>query len=223
MAFYRGPQVVTDGLILALDAANSKSYPGSGTIWRDISGNNNTGTLTNGPTFNSANGGNIVFDGVDDFVNCGNSSLLQITAGTISAWVKTMSPGSSYRGIIVKQNNYALFVKDSIFITYDWGGGGDRSTGINIADGNWKNIAMSFTENTGAPLNNANVYLNGNLVLTTTIKLSNNTVGVALAAGSTSISQNLNGSIAYSSVYNRVLSTTEISQNYNAQKSRFNL
>jgi hypothetical protein len=224
MGFYRGPHTVTDGLVLSLDAGNTKSYQSGSTTWFDKSGRGNNGTLTNGPTFSSANGGSIVFDGVDDFVTCGNSSLLQITAGTISAWVKTTSPGSSYRGIIVKQNNCALFVKDSVLITYDWGNSGsDRTTGINIADGNWKYVAMSFTENTGTPLNNANIYLNGNLVLTTTIKLSNNDIGVALAAGSTSVQQNLNGNIAQTSMYNRVLSTAEILQNYNATKSRYNL
>jgi len=67
--YNNGPKIVTSGLVLALDAGNTKSYPGSGTVWTDLSGNGNTGTLTNGPTFNSSNGGSIVFDGVDDFVN----------------------------------------------------------------------------------------------------------------------------------------------------------
>ncbi len=73
---FTGPNIITNGLILELDAANRKSYPGSGTTWTDLSGNGNTGTLTNGPTFSSANGGSIVFDGVDDYVNCGNASSL---------------------------------------------------------------------------------------------------------------------------------------------------
>lgn len=77
MGFYRGPHIVTDGLVLALDAANPTSYPGSGTTWRDLSGNNNSGSLVNGPTFNSVNGGSIVFDGSNDYVNipyAGNTS-----------------------------------------------------------------------------------------------------------------------------------------------------
>ena len=65
MAFSRGPSIVTNGLVLALDAANHKSYPGSGTTWFDLSGNSHDGTLTGGPTFNSDNGGSIVFDGTD--------------------------------------------------------------------------------------------------------------------------------------------------------------
>jgi hypothetical protein len=69
MGFYRGPHTVTDGLVLSLDAANNKSYPGSGTTWSDLSGNGTNGTLTNGPTFSSANGGIIVFDGVNDYID----------------------------------------------------------------------------------------------------------------------------------------------------------
>ena len=66
MAFIHSPKISTDGLVLALDTANRKSYPGSGTVWNDLSGNGNNGSLINGPTFNGANGGSIVFDGVDD-------------------------------------------------------------------------------------------------------------------------------------------------------------
>jgi len=66
---FTGPDIVTDGLVLALDAANVKSYPGSGTTWRDLSGNDGNGTLTAGPTFSTDNGGVISFDGSDDAVD----------------------------------------------------------------------------------------------------------------------------------------------------------
>ena len=90
MAFFRGPNVVTNGLVLALDAANTKSYVSGSTTWNDLSGNNNSGSLVNGPTFNSANLGSIVFDGVDDYINCGNSSTLNITETfTISLWINS--------------------------------------------------------------------------------------------------------------------------------------
>ncbi len=60
-------KIVTDGLVLALDAADRNSYPGSGTTWTDLSINKSNSTLTNSPIFNSSNGGSIVFDGVDDY------------------------------------------------------------------------------------------------------------------------------------------------------------
>ena len=66
-----GPNVVEDGLVLALDAGNTQSYPGSGTAWTDISGKGNNGTLTNGPTYSSADGGAIVFDGINDHIDLG--------------------------------------------------------------------------------------------------------------------------------------------------------
>jgi hypothetical protein len=89
MAGNVAPNTVTNGLVLYLDAGNTNSYPGTGTSWRDISGNSNNGTLTNGPTFNSANLGSIVLDGTDDYVNCGNNSSINITGTglTLSAWV----------------------------------------------------------------------------------------------------------------------------------------
>ncbi len=68
--------IVKDGLVLLLDAAKKDSYPGSGTLWRDVSGNGNNGTLTNGPIFNSNNGGSVVFDGSNDYVPLTTSNLL---------------------------------------------------------------------------------------------------------------------------------------------------
>lgn len=215
------------GPVLNLDAGNTASYPGTGTLWTDLSGNNNNGTLVGGPTFDSANGGSIVFDGTDDYINCGNASNLQITVGTISTWVKTTTPGSGYRGIIVKQFSWGLFVQDGVLITFDWGNvNANRSTGINISDGTWKNITMTFTETVGTPSNNAIVYLNGNPVLTTTIKYVNNTINVELGRGGSSsvgASQLLNGSISQALIYNRALSSTEVLANYNATKGRFGL
>ena len=67
MATNGGPNIIEDGLVFAVDAANKKSYPGSGTTWIDLAGSNN-GTLTNGPTFDSGNGGSFDFDGADDSV-----------------------------------------------------------------------------------------------------------------------------------------------------------
>ena len=78
MGLAHSPRIVTDGLVLCLDAASKRSYPGAGTTWTDLKGGNN-GTLTNGPTFDADNGGSIVFDGSDDYVNCGNGSDFSIT------------------------------------------------------------------------------------------------------------------------------------------------
>jgi hypothetical protein len=227
MAFSFSPRAVTNGLILSLDAANTRSYPGSGTTWTDLSRSDINGTLTNGPTFNTANGGNIVLDGTDDYINCGNSSTLPVNSGSICAWVKTSTPGSSFRGIITKQGNYGLFTDSGVLVTYDWGNGQTRSTGNNIANGNWHNVVLTFTNNVGTPSNNALVYLNGSLRLTTTIKVQTNIENLELGRGGTSGGgpgvQQLNGSIAAASVYSTILTATEVLQNYNSLKTRFGL
>ena len=84
--FY-GPKIITNGLVLYLDAANRNSYPGSGTTCTDLSGNNNNFTLVNGPTFSSGNMGNIVFDGTDDYLLI-NSLVWNYNADfTIQFWL----------------------------------------------------------------------------------------------------------------------------------------
>ena len=107
---------VQNGMVLELDAANPTSYPGTGTAWTDISGYANNGTLTNGPTFSTSNGGNFSFDGADDYVDCGSNSSLNLGAMTISAWVKPTTNVSNFRMIIADESqggvpwNYRLFL-----------------------------------------------------------------------------------------------------------------
>jgi hypothetical protein len=220
-------KIVTDGLVLALDAADKNSYPGSGTTWSDMSGNNNNGTLTNGPTFSSANGGSVVFDGVDDSVICTNNSSVQITTGTIIAWINANSNNTGFRGIITKQNAWGLFLFENLLVAYDWGNSQIRSTGINLGNNAWNYVAMSFTETIGTPSNNAIIYIRGrelenqNYQLTTTVKHVAQNITVQIGDGNSS--QFFSGKIPIAQVYNRALSTSEILQNYNAQKSRFNL
>lgn len=211
-------KIVTNGLVFAVDAADRNSYVSGSTIWNDLSGNNNGGTLTNGPTFSN---NSIVFDGVDDRITCTNNASVQITVGTIGAWINANSNNTGFRGIITKQSAWGLFLSDNVLVTYDWGGGGTRSTGINIGNNTWNYVAMSFTETIGTPSNNAIVYLNGNPILTTTVRHSNH--GVTVQIGDGNAGQYFSGRIPSAHIYNRVLSPQEILQNYNAQKSRFNL
>jgi hypothetical protein len=87
MAVNYSPKIITDGLVLYLDAANTRSYPGSGTVWSDLSRGGNNGTLRNGPTFNSGNGGSIVFDGVNDYASFPNNTNLDNQKITMENWV----------------------------------------------------------------------------------------------------------------------------------------
>jgi hypothetical protein len=215
------PNIARNGLVLNLDAANQKSYPGSGTGWNDLTGNGNNGILTNGPTFNSANGGSIVFDGVDDYVNL--SDISNYTNNfTINCWIKINNSGlnviiskwdtvyTSNRFFLFRVNNNILQFYDSNTTLY---AGGSISSNI------WTNTSFIINGS------NSQLYINGSPSgnqFTPTLILRS---GLNLALGSYSVSLNsfFNGNIANSQIYNRALTSTEVLQNYNAQKSRFNL
>jgi hypothetical protein len=219
MGIARGPKIVTSGLVLALDAADKLSYPGTGTTWRDLSGNNNTGTLINGPTFNAANQGSIVFDGTDDYVNCGNGASLKLTSGTVNVWMKTTSTSVAYQGIVVKALNYGIYNYGGNLLLYDWGTGTNRNSGISISNGNWRFITLTFSNNSP---NNATVYINGVLVYTTTMYKTSDDYNLGISTGGDG-SQLLPGTIGVVQIYNRVLSVTEILQNYNITRARYGL
>ena len=220
MGLYYNPTIITDGLVLALDAANTKSYPGSGTTWFDISGNGNNGTLTNGPTFSSSNQGSIVFDGTDDIVTTSLSATLSFTW---SVWFKTNVLASGYRNIIsVPTGAYMLMLLDTStnnmgFWSSDGMGGG--SLGVNsLSTNTWYN-AVLVREGDGIS-NGYKAYLNSvfNGSANTSTWAIANTVSLG---GRTDAGQYLNGNIALVQIYNRALQNFEISQNFNALRQRF--
>jgi hypothetical protein len=86
MAYTTFKPIVTDGMVLNLDAANRKSFVSGSTSWYDLSGGGNNGTLTNGPAYNSANGGSIVFDGIDDICSVVDTPFRFGNTFTISVW-----------------------------------------------------------------------------------------------------------------------------------------
>jgi hypothetical protein len=115
MSITAGPNVVSSGLVLCLDAANPRSYPGSGTIWYDDSGNSNTGILTNGPTYNTANNGSLVFDGVDDYVSgtATPTNIKNLQAFSVFVWCKSTSASPSRRYVYDGRGNKAAAQKNS--------------------------------------------------------------------------------------------------------------
>ena len=225
MAFFRGPNVVTDGLVLALDAANTKSYTSGSTTWNDLSGNNNNGTLTNGPTYSPTNGGSIVFDGVNDYVNISTTPNLTNPL-TVCAFVNTSfitgsnqiiygpSANGSDNWLSVNNNKVQLNATQTSDVN------NFSITGTTTIEANkWYYI-------TGIVNNNiTSVYINGVFEVSSSIQ--------AFTAGGWNSTARIgqratgqfpfNGSIAYVHGYSRALSATEIAQNYNAIKSRFNL
>ena len=218
MALGHSPSIITNGLVFYIDAANPRCYPGSGTDLIDnISGI--TASLAGGVGFNTSNYGTFTFDGSNDNINFGNSNSVKLLNGTISAWVKTSSPGGGFRGIMAKQYAYGLFYSDGVLVAYDWGGSATRSTGVNIADGNWKNVVMSFQS---AVSNGTRIYINGSLSLTTTITWVNDTQNL-YGGAEVSASQYAACSGSIFSLHNRALSAAEVLQNYNAERKRYGL
>ena len=244
--------IVTSGLVLNLDAAKRDSYPGSGTTWRDISGNSNNGTLTNGPTFNSDNYGSIVFDGVDDYVQNPNRSTITefqySNLFTVESFVKIME--TSGVGMIINNRaltdgsgtqytGWALFQNSNIIQA----GIGGYLTGldfriVNISTTEFSNNIFSkwahivYTNN---PVQGeSKIYVNGINVTSQSfdndtppyvINYNGNhkiTLGMSPADG-TPGGHYASGSISVARVYNKMLSAQEVLQNYNATKTRYGL
>ena len=218
MGVKAGPRIVKEGLILDVDAAVPRSYSGSGLTANGLIGGIG-GTLVNGTGFGTTNNGFFIFDGTNDYINFGNSSTLQQTSGTISAWAKTSAPGGSYRGIIAKQGAYGLFYVTGQLWIYDWGADFGRSTGIDIADNNWKNVVLTYQSGVS---NGTFIYLNGVSVLTTTITIQSQVANL-FGGAEANASQFASCQISSFNMYNRALSAQEVLQNYNATKLRYGL
>jgi hypothetical protein len=234
MAFVHSPKIVTDGLVLALDAGNTKSYPGTGTTWFDKSGRGNNGTLFNDPTFNSGNGGSIVFDGTNDYIDLGNnSSITTFTSLTINTWVKPVTlPGFFNQGriIIRGDDSYRLYWYDNgvgssnklYFFSSDIGETGlADSVGYltsNFTVNSWYNITALYNGS------QTQLFVNGSLVATSAGKSGTITGTNNIQLGRSNGNEYfLNGNIASIQLYNRALSASEVLQNYNATKGRFGL
>ena len=218
MALQHHPKIASNGLLMYIDAANTRSYLGSGnTALGLITGID--GTLVNGVGFTTANNGAFTFDGSNDYINFGNSSAVQQSSGTLSAWAKASSPGGGYRGIIAKQGAYGLFYTDSVLVAYDWAADAPRSTGINIADNTWKNVVLTYQSGVS---NGTRIYINGVSVLTTTITIFNQ-INNLFGGAEANASQFASCQVSSFKMYNRVLTATEVLQNYNATKRRYGL
>lgn len=205
--------VVTDGLVLYFDAGNADSYSGSGTSWVDLSGNND-GTLTNGPTYSSDNGGKIVLDGTDDYVaitdNIGDPQEF-----TLAGWVRLTQITGTYRRLIDSNVGNFVVVEQNGKITFRIPGG----------NGNYWAAGPAFTVNTWGYFtctydqSYRKTYFNGSYLD------QYSEPGVTVNFGTPSIgnasSRQVEGEIATFKIYNRALTADEVLQNYNALKNRF--
>jgi len=240
MAGAAGPDLVQNNLVLDLDAADKNSYPGSGTSWRDLSGNGYNGTLTNGPTFNGSNGGSIFFDATDDFVSVGNIGT--IASFTVLVWCYPTNV-TSYRNILDCNFNYNAIT----------GNVGPRLEMNSAAQLGWiySNVTNSNDSFYAHTVLNANFNANSWYCIGITYNSSGNTSTTYYNGSPTAFSRTSYGTptgfvgtmnnvilgkgffldparlyagrISNTVIYNRALTAAEVLQNYNVTKTRFGL
>jgi hypothetical protein len=225
---FTGPQIVTNGLVLYLDAGNSKSYPTTGTTWYDRSGNGRNGTLTNGPTYSTDGGGSIVFDGVDDFCPTQSFALSsQTNCLTFNFWVK-MGGSTSQNQFFLNKDGYGfphitigrINNSDSLRFNFEFGPGvfNNFFTGTSNI---WVNVQIVVTYGNGT----AKAYKNGVYFGVMNGQSSENFpyTNTKLNIGGLGYGGFVNGNMSIVQIYDRELSPTEVQQNYNATKSRYGL
>lgn len=219
-------QIVKDGLVLHLDAGIADSYPGSGTTWFDLSPSEINATLTNGPTYTTLNGGAIDFDGIDDYVTIDGTEIDFSTEQTIFMVLKPEESDSSRR------NPYNQAYGGYGTITHEPAGDFNYYHGTNGGNAHpyqGTNSSFTVTQDEIAVIslvrNTTNViwFKNGDLINTNTnsyptASSSSNTILIA-----DGYKNNYLGKIYLCLLYNRALSATEITQNYNAVKNRYGI
>jgi hypothetical protein len=224
------PSIVRDGLVLHLDAANVKSYPGSGTVWTDLSGNGNNGTLMNGVGYSSDNKGSLTFDGVDDYCHTFTDNSYLSNGFTLSAWVNPASAGGGgYGRIFDKTNNntgsaggISFYFSNSPNVTITVNNGAAvNSTANSVPYTKWTNVSVSVIS-TGSAI----IYINGvvNSTGTTGLPSAITTLyELRLGNRSNAIDRTFSGKISLAQIYNRALSAQEIRQNFEATKGRYGI
>lgn len=233
MATAYNPKIVTDGLVLCLDAANPKSYPGSGTTWTDLSGNGNTGTLVNGVGYNSGNGGSLVFDGSNDYVTLGNDKFKYQDSFTVEAVARfTANPNNAAvceaRHPIIYNHDYGynLLVGSTGLVNFQVYNTVSANQSLNSLS---SVVGSNYFHAVGVK-NGTNVSLYVNGILQSTATLTTNAVyyvsqpfvigGFGICGGTRFYAT---GNIGKTCVYNRALTAQEIQQNFNATRGRYGI
>ncbi len=226
MGLAHSPRIVTDGLVLCLDAASKRSYPGTGTVWTDLKGVNN-GTLTNmdASNFSDDNGGSLVFDGSNEYVDLGTSMDTNVPI-SVSCWFKP-DQEQRYQGLVSRADGSTSFRNFILYISNVDGDGGfgtyinahRRVLGL-ISTNTWYNGCFTLDSS-----NNLKLYLNASLVKSDTSVSYTNQPSDKLMIGEfqagTGSDYPLDGNISNTLIYNRALTPDEILQNYLSTKERY--
>ena len=244
MGLSHSPRIVTDGLVFCVDAGDKMSYPGAGTTWTDLSKNRNNGTLVNGPTFDSANGGSISLDGSNDYISVGSFNEDSSQDLSVMVWVyPIVLDGASFGGydyswIINKRDNasdrqwqmhFRSIQNDNDFFLraniWDNTAGTQVSTSLigttEIFENQWYHCVLTFNSSNSE----ISLYLNGVLEASATLGGTGNRKTGArdliFCKAAWTSSYFLSSNLASTQIYNRALTAEEIKQNYNATRGRF--
>jgi hypothetical protein len=226
---YANGKIVTAGLVLALDAADRNSYVSGSTIWNDVSGNGNNGLLTNGPAFSN---NSIVFDGTNDYVNLSSNIGLPSgnTSHTVSCWIYKQGDNTSNGWVsLINWGTNSINQKRFIFVSsnstnnnriYTGYYSNDNNWGTGITNNVWTHLVWTFNGSSESIYLNGSLYGSRSVSNVNTVLSTNRDIGGYFDTGFISY---YNGRISNLQLYNIPFSPQEILQNYNAQKSRFNL
>lgn len=224
--------IVKDGLVFHIDAANSSSYPGTGVTALNIAGVGATGILINGVGFGVSSGGSFIFDGTNDYIDCGTDSITNFVTTTMSAEIMFQTTGATTRphlinrGIDGNTGQFAFILEaltpPKMRLYLDKGSGWTAvATGNTTIQNNQWIHAVAVYDGT-----NAYIYVNGTLDVSAastgtlrSIPSNSVTIGYYTPGGG----QYLTGKIPFARLYNKALSSTEVLQNYNALKGRYGL
>ena len=235
MSLSHSPLIVRDGLVLCLDAANKRSYPGSGSSFVDLSNNGNNGTLTNQAQFNSANRGVIDFDGTDDYIDAG-SDLISGTNNkfTISFWIVPDSLTGTNQNVAlcgwgsngIGGNGLVIYfsgAQTSSKVHVQKNSGGQHTlngTAYTPTVGEWFNWV--YTSDTSS--NQQISYINGRYLSSQTAgAVPGSSGGLRFGASVDYMKFDLNGRMNNLMFYNRALTADEVRQNYNATRGRYGI
>ena len=218
MAYFHSPRIITQGLILCLDPANAKSYPGSGTQINDLVSNNNL-SFTN-VTHSSANKGILNFNGTNAYAEM-DSHFPTSTNQTISFWFKSnnFSAEQILMGRVFGTNNCITLRNNRIHKSRD---NAYRTIRSDFQDDTWYFVTVISINN----VNETKIYVNGEEEALETNSTSNRVSSTSLIGArniSSTIELFFNGSFGPLYIHNRMLTDQEVMQNFKATKSRFGL
>ena len=232
MSNIHSPNVVTNGIVACWDAGSRASYPGAGTTITDLAaveGGVSNGTLTDGPTFDSANLGSIDFDGTDDYIDVGNGGKLQITSViTLATWFRTDDDGNGT--MVAKwsggERGYKMRINGGQTQTLFSSNGSSNTvtlTDPSTSNDNVWHYAVATNDGSGGA-NTALLYIDGILVdsETGTASIHNSTADVHIGdQDEDGNAQPYDGLIAHVAIYNVSLYAEHVAQNYHALRKRF--